>query len=81
MKKYLSLLSLSSLIITLLILIIGVGKIRGDVGTGILITGLFISLLTALFSNKGALKTISLVLVLGIIGVYGILIFAFMSGL
>ncbi|WP_416150085.1 hypothetical protein ACM26V_03555 [Salipaludibacillus sp. HK11] len=77
MKQHLSLVSLATLIITALILLLGVGKIRGDVGTGILLSGLFISLTTALFSNKGALKTICLVLVFGVIGIYGIWIFAF----
>ncbi|SES12405.1 hypothetical protein [Salipaludibacillus aurantiacus] len=77
MRKYLSLVSLATLIITAIILLLGVGKIRGDIGTGVLISGLFISLGTALFSKKGALKTICLVLVFGIIGVYGVWIVAF----
>ncbi|MRX71083.1 hypothetical protein GJU40_02725 [Bacillus lacus] len=81
MKNYLSLISFTSLIITLLLLVIGAGTLRGDAGTGILLTGVIVSFITALLSNKGALRTISLVSISGILCVYGIWILAFTSGL
>ncbi|WP_027409364.1 hypothetical protein [Anoxybacteroides tepidamans] len=70
MRKHLGKVSIALLILTHIVLAFGYGKIRGDIGTGILIIGVGLSLITALISEKGRWKTISISIVSIVIGVY-----------
>ena len=49
-----------------------VGKVSGAMGSAILLVGVGISILSALFSNKGRLKTI-------VLSLYGVLIVGFLT--
>ncbi|ALF10815.1 hypothetical protein [Parageobacillus thermoglucosidasius] len=74
MRKHLGKVSIALLILTHIVLAFGYGKIRGGIGTGILIIGVGLSLITALISEKGRWKTISISIVSIVIGVYAFLI-------
>lgn len=77
MRKHLAKASIALLILTFIVLAFGYGKIRGDIGTAILIIGVGLSLITALISEKGRWKTISISIVSIVIGVYAFLTIAF----
>jgi hypothetical protein len=81
LRKHLGKVSFALLILTFIVLAFGYGKIRGDIGTGILIIGVGLSLITALISEKGRWKTITISIVSIVIGVYAFLIIAFFFGL
>jgi hypothetical protein len=83
LRKHLGKVSFALLILTFIVLafVYDNSKIRGDIGTGILIIGVGLSLITALISEKGRWKTITIIIVSIVIGVYAFLIIAFFFGL
>ena len=73
MKKYLGVASISSFIFTFVFMqIFVVGKVSGGAGTAILMFGVGLSILLALFSQKGRAKTI-------LLSLYGVLIVGFIT--
>ncbi|MFD1356957.1 hypothetical protein ACFQ4X_03525 [Fictibacillus halophilus] len=81
MRKYLGLASILILIVTFLILqFFFVGKVSGQSGTNLLITGVSLSLICALLSTKGTWKNIAfsglaillIIFILGIVSFFGI---------
>jgi 4-amino-4-deoxy-L-arabinose transferase-like glycosyltransferase len=81
LRKRLGKVSIALLILTFIVFAFGVGKIRGDIGTAILIIGVGLSLITALISEKGRWKTISISIVSIVIGVYAFLIIGYFFAL
>jgi hypothetical protein len=80
LRKHLGKVSFALLILTFIVLAFGYGKIRGDIGTAILIIGVGLSLITALISEKGRWKTISISIISIVIGAYAYMIIAMFLG-
>ena len=71
LKKYLGVASITLFILTFVFIqIFVIGKVSGGAGTAILTIGVGLSIILALFSQKGRLKTI-------ILSLYGLLIGGF----
>jgi hypothetical protein len=73
LRKYLGVASIIIFVLTLLIMKWFVeGKVRGDTGSGILMIGVGLSILSVIFCEKGRLKII-------VLSFYGVLIVGFIT--
>jgi hypothetical protein len=73
MRKYLGVASITIFILTFLIMqFFVVGKVSGATGSAILMFGAGLSIILALFSQKGRMKTI-------VLSLYGVLIVGFIT--